>query len=180
MTATIACWTVNDYHAMIESGLLLDRKVELLQGLIVEMSPEGPLHSDLNRTIGDLFRQLLGSRVQVSEGKPIVISNESEPEPDIALLKPRSYRQAHPTADDVYLAIEFANTSLAKDTNEKRLAYAAAEIQDYWVANLRNRQLIVYRNPEEGDYKFQKKLSSGSISPLAFPDITIEISQLLT
>ncbi|ACK73099.1 protein of unknown function DUF820 [Gloeothece citriformis PCC 7424] len=180
MTITLTRWTINDYHTIINTGLLIDRRVELLNGLIIEMSPESPLHADLNRTIGDQFRIGLGNKVQVSEGKPITLSNFSEPEPDIALLKPRSYRHSHPTADDVYLIIEFANTSLEKDTQEKRLAYAQAGIKDYWVANLRDKQLILYRNPQQGDYQSQQLLTSGSISLLAFPNITLEVITLLS
>ncbi|WP_013321272.1 Uma2 family endonuclease [Gloeothece verrucosa] len=179
MTITITRWNVQEYHTIINTGLLVERRVELLKGLIVEISPESPLHADLNRTIGEQFRILLGATVQVSEGKPITISNSSEPEPDIALVKPGSYRQSHPTAADVYLIIEFANISLEKDTQDKRLAYAEAGIEDYWVANLRAQQLIIYRNPLNGDYQFQQLLTSGIISPLAFPHITLEVSSLL-
>ena len=180
MTSTIARWQINDYHTMIDTGLLVGRKVELLNGLIVEMSPESPLHADLNRTIADKLRLALGSQVIVSEGKPITISDHSEPEPDIALLKPRFYRHSHPRAKDIYLIIEFANTSLEKDTQEKRIAYAESGIKDYWVANLREQILLVYRHPVNRDYQVQQQLTSGKVSPLAFPSLTIDISELLS
>lgn len=179
MTITVARWKIDDYHAMNEAGLLVGRQVELLNGLIIEMSPEGPLHSSLNRDTGELFRSQLGSRARVSEGKPITLINNSEPLPDIAIIRPGYYRESHPTQDDVYLAIEFSNSSLAKDLNEKRLVYAGAGIEEYWVVNLRDRQLIVFRNPINGDYQSEQKLTDGLISPLAFPDIIIEVNQLL-
>jgi Uma2 family endonuclease len=176
MTTTLLRWKIKDYHTIINTGLLVERRVELLNGLIVQMSPESPLHADLNRTIANKFRLALGNQVIVSEGKPVTISDYSEPESDIALLKPASYRFSHPTANDIYLIIEFANTSLDKDTQEKRVAYAEAGIEDYWVANLRDRLLIVYRRPLDGDYQTQQQLTSGVISPLVFPSLTIKVS----
>lgn len=180
MTITLTRWQTKDYHTIINTGLLVERRVELLNGLIVEMSPESPLHADLNRTIADKFRLSLSSEAIVSEGKPLTISNDSEPEPDIALLKPKSYRLSHPTAEDVYLIIEFANTSLEKDTTEKRIAYASSGIQDYWVANLKDLILLVYRQPLGEDYQIQQQLTSGVVSPLAFPSLTINVLDLLS
>lgn len=101
------------------------------------------------------------------------------PEPDIALVKPQSYRQSHPTPDDVYLIIEFSNSSLAKDTEDKRRAYAASGIQDYWVVNLRDRQLIVYRNLSAGDYQSEQRLTTDYLSPLAFPNVVVDVRTLL-
>ena len=179
MTSTLARWKIDDYHTIINSGLLVGRKVELLNGLIVEMPPESPLHADLNRTIADKFRLALGTQVIVSEGKPITISDYSEPEPDISLLKPHSYRKSHPQPKDVYLIIEFANTSLEKDSQEKRIAYAEAGIKDYWIANLREQILLIYRHPLNGDYQTTQKLKSGQISPFAFPSVILNVSELL-
>ncbi len=101
MTTTVARWKIKDYHTIINTGLLVERRVELLNGLIVEMSPESPVHAELNRIIADKFRLALGAQAIASEGKPVTISDDSEPEPDIALLKPLSYRLSHPTANDI-------------------------------------------------------------------------------
>ena len=112
--------------------------------------------------------------------KPITIPNSnSEPEPALALVKPQSYRQSHPLPEDVFLVIEFSHSSLAKDTSEKRLTYAAAIIQDYWVVNLPKRELIVYRQPANGDYQSQQVLTTGSLSLLSFPDVVVDIGTLL-
>jgi Uma2 family endonuclease len=81
--------------------------------------------------------------------------------------------------EDVYLVIEFSNSSLAKDTSEKRRTYAAALIQEYWVVNLPKRELIIYRQPANGDYQSQQRLTTGSLSPLAFPDVVVDIGTLL-
>ncbi|MCG8363800.1 MAG: Uma2 family endonuclease, partial [Pseudanabaenales cyanobacterium] len=87
MTTTLVRWTVEDYHTMIAAGLFLNRQVELLNGQVVEMSPEGPLHADLNRDLGDWFRDQLGQRARVSEGKPITLNDGSEPQPDVAIVR---------------------------------------------------------------------------------------------
>ena len=180
MTATLARWTVDDYHRMIDAGLFVDRQVELLNGWVLEMAPEGPDHADLSTDADEFFSAQAQGRYRVRIAKPITIADTgSEPEPDIALVKRQSYRQGHPTPTEVYLIIEFSNTSLEKDTEEKRRAYAAAGIADYWVANLRDKELIVYRQPTEGDYQSLQRLRQGQVSPLAFPDITVEVKTLL-
>jgi len=180
LSATLVRWTIEDYHTMIDASLFINRHVELLNGLVVEMPPEGPDHADLSTDTLEFFMAAANNRYRVRPAKPITIpANNSEPEPDIALVKPQSYRQSHPTPDDVFLIVEFSNTSLAKDTADKRRAYASAGIQDYWVVNLRDRQLIVYRNPSNDDYTSEQRLKAGSISPLAFPDITLAVRMLL-
>ena len=182
MTTTLVRWTVEDYHTMIAAGLFLNRQVELLNGQVVEMSPEGPLHADLNRDLGDWFRDQLGQRARVSEGKPITLNDGSEPQPDVAIVRHRAYRDFHPFPEDVFLVIELANTSFTKDTHEKYLAYAAAGIGEYWVVNLRDEEttpsLIIYRDPSESGYQSEQRLTSGSIAPLAFPDITLDLHLL--
>lgn len=179
-SATLVRWTISDYHTIIDAGLFLNRHVELLNGLIVEMSPEGPDHADLSTDALEFFMAAANGRYRVRPAKPLtLLENNSEPEPDIALVKPQSYRQSHPTSDDVFLIIEFSNTSLAKDIEDKRRVYASAGIQDYWVVNLRDRQLIIYRNPSNDDYTSEQRLKAGSISLLAFPDITLTVQMML-
>lgn len=180
MTITIARWTLADYHRLVEMGLFQDRRVELLNGLIVEMSPESPDHADSSTQLMPKLWSAAKGRYQVRAAKPICIpESDSQPEPDIALVRDISYRQAHPTPTDVFLIIEFSNRSLAKDTDEKREVYAQAGIQEYWVVNLRDRHLIVYRQPMDGDYQSRQIITSGEVAPLLFPDVVINISQLV-
>ncbi|MBZ8178736.1 Uma2 family endonuclease [Oscillatoria salina] len=180
MTTAIAHWTLAEYHRMIETGLLVSRRVELLKGLIVEMSPEGPAHAEKSTDTMELSIGAAQGRYRVRAAKPITIEeSNSEPEPHLALVKPQSYLRSHPSPADVYLIIEFANSSLAKDTEEKRLVYAIAEINDYWVVDLISRQLIIYRHPNNGDYTSEQRLTSGSVSLLAFPDVSLPVTRLL-
>ncbi|MGF1515835.1 MAG: Uma2 family endonuclease [Elainellaceae cyanobacterium] len=181
MTLTTAKWTVNDYHHMVEAGILRDRRVELLQGEIVEMSPEGPTHAYLADEAGDYLEALLGDSAKVREGRPITLPDDSEPEPDIAIVAPlgRVYRERHPYAEDVFWLIEFSNTSLTKDLDPKRLTYASAGISEYWVVNLKTDELIIFRDSQQGDYQSQQSLAGGTVRPAAFPDVAISVARVL-
>ncbi|MBV9387585.1 MAG: Uma2 family endonuclease [Chroococcidiopsidaceae cyanobacterium CP_BM_ER_R8_30] len=181
MTVTIIKWTLEDYHRMLEVGLLEERHVELLNGEIIEMPPEGPEHAYLGDETGKYLSNLLGERARVREGRPITLSNNSEPEPDLAIVRPlgQIYRQRHPEAEDIFWLIEFSNTSLAKDLDTKRKAYAAAEIQEYWVVDLKQKQLNVFREPINGNYSLEVSLTTGEIRPLAIPDIIVSVQRLL-
>lgn len=184
MTLTLAKWSIEDYHQMIESGLLDDRAVELLNGEIVEMVPEGTPHSSSSTETRDYLIRLLGDRAIVREGHPISIpESHSEPEPDLAIVEPQPdrYWEHHPYPDNVFWLIEFSNSSLNKDLKEKAKIYAHAGIGEYWVVNLRRGLLIVLREPdrESGEYGSRVTLTEGTVQPLAFPDVEIDISRIL-
>lgn len=180
MAVTLARWTIADYHNIVDAGLFEGRPIELLNGLIVEMPPEGPDHADTSTRLMPQLWSAARGRYQVRAAKPISLPpHDSEPEPDIALVRDRSYRDAHPHPEDIFLVIEFSNSSLEKDTKEKRLVYAQAGLTDYWVVNLRDRCVILYRDPSEGDYQSEQKIYSGTIAPLVFPDVVIPINQFL-
>jgi Uma2 family endonuclease len=180
--ATVKC-TLEQYHQMIEAGILEGEPVELLNGELVAMPPEGEPHADGSTETRDYLIARLGERAQVREGHPITIpSSGSEPEPDLAIVPRRStgYRDHHPYSENIYWLIEFSNTSLSKDLDLKAKIYAAADIVEYWVANLKAMKLIVMRDPLEGEYRSQATLTAGTISPLAFPDIAVSVQRLLS
>lgn len=177
MTLITAKWNLDDYHRMIESGLLEDRSLELINGEIIQMSPEGVSHSFYCRGTAKYLRSMLGDRAEISEAHPIMIPNDSEPEPDIAILRTPDtlYQNRHPLPADIFWLIEIANSTLAKDLGVKRDLYAQAGIPEYWVMNLQQLELVVFRDLRDDGYRSEVCLSSGIISPLAFPDILIEI-----
>jgi Uma2 family endonuclease len=181
MTIVTAKWSIQDYHQMIETGLLNERKVELICGEIIEMSPEGAPHSSYCGEIGEYLRKILGNRAKVREAHPITLPNNSEPEPDIAIVKIRStlYRDRHPYPEDIFWLVEIANSTLSKDVGIKKDLYANAGIEEYWVLNLAESSLIVFRNLTTSGYQSITSFTSGMISPLAFSDISIDIQQLL-
>jgi Uma2 family endonuclease len=182
MTVTTAKWTSEEYHRMIDAGILDDRHVELLNGEIIEMPPEGEPHAFLATESRDYLIQLLGNRAKIREGKPITLPNNSEPEPDIAIVKPlgKVYFEHHPYPEDIFWLIEFSNSSLSKDLEIKSKVYAAVNIPEYWVMNLRKMELIVFRDPINAEYQSQVTLTQGSIAPLAFLDVQVDVQLLLT
>jgi Uma2 family endonuclease len=181
MVLTTAKWTIDDYHRMIDAGILANRSVELLNGEIVDMVPEGPEHAQTSSDTADYLKTLLGIRAKVRDGHPITLPNHSEPEPDIAVVRPlgQVYRHRHPYTEDVFWLIEYSNTSLAKDLDAKRQIYSAAGIPEYWLVDLQHRCLRVFRNPTEANYLTEVTLTTGIIQPLAFPDVTVSVQQLL-
>ena len=181
MAIATAKWTVHDYHRMIDAGILDDRHVELLNGEIVEMSPEGIPHANRSTKGANYLRRLLSNRVEIREGKPITLSDRSEPEPDISVVEPLEdeYDEHHPYPSNVFWLIEFSNSSLEKDLELKRKIYAANGIQEYWVVNLREMKLIVFRSPDAGDYQEKSTLAKGTIHPIAFPEVAIEVARFV-
>jgi Uma2 family endonuclease len=178
---TLAQWTIDDYHQMIQTGLLVDRRVELLQGLVVEMAPEGPEHAEVSTDADEWFTAQAQGRYRVRVAKPITLAPDaSEPEPDLALVRPQSYRQSHPTAADLFLVVELSQTTLTKDTGAKRQIYARAAIPEYWVVNLQDRTLIVYRQPQEGDYQQVETYRQGEVALLAFPDVVVPVARFVS
>jgi Uma2 family endonuclease len=182
VTLTTAKCTVEDYHRMIADGILSARHVELLNGEIIEISPEEEYHAYSSDEAGEYLIYLLGDRAKVREAKPITLpQSNSEPKPDIAIVQRlgRDYRQHHPYPENIFWLIEYSNFSLNKDLEVKTKIYAAANISEYWVINLQTAQLIVFRAPTPEGYQSQSTLTQGEINPLAFPDVAVSIERLI-
>ena len=177
---TLAKWSVDDYHRMVEVGILSGRPVELLGGEIVEMSPETPIHYSTAKRGTKYLAELLSGKADVRFNGPITLS-DSEPEPDIAIVRlpESSYYNRHPGPKDIFWIVEVAKTSLKKDLEIKLAIYATAGIQEYWVLDLSTKQVIVFRNPQEGKYIEESKIASGIITPLAFADVSVSVKQIL-
>lgn len=176
-------FTVDDYHRMAEVGILTeDERVELLDGEIVEMSPIGSDHAGHVKRLIALFTSRLGSRVVVSVQDPVVLSQHSEPQPDVTLLRPRAdfYSREHPWPDDVLLLIEVADTSLETDRRIKVPLYARANLREVWIVDLIAERVEVYREPAAGAYRETRALARGQgIAPQAFPDLALAVDDLL-
>lgn len=181
MTLITVKWTIEDYHRIIEAGVLADRAVELLNGEIVEMPPEGEPHAYYSDEAGDYLGDLLGARAKIREGKPITLPDFSEPEPDLAIVQPlgREYLSHHPYPENVFWVIEFSNSSLSKDLETKRRVYAAVEIPEYWIMNLQAMHLVVFRNPKDGDYQTERIFKTGDLYPITFPGVAVSVGKLL-
>jgi Uma2 family endonuclease len=177
-----AKFTLAQYHQMIEAGLLDDAPVELLNGVIVEISPEGETHAYSSHEAAKYLMRILGELADVRQAKPITISaSGSEPEPDIAVIQDlgQEYSQHHPYPENIFWVIEYSYSSLRKDLEPKAKVYAAAGISEYWVINLRTMELLVMRDPVKGEYQARQTFRQGYVSPLAFPNLDIEVIRLL-
>ncbi len=176
-------FTVDDYYRMAEVGILTeDDRVELLDGEIVEMSPIGSDHAGHVKRLNTLFTSRLGARVVVSVQDPVRLSRHSEPQPDVALLRPRAdfYARGHPRPDDVLLLIEVADTSVEADRRIKMPLYARAGIEEVWLVDLTTERVEVYRGPAADGYREIRALARGQgIVPQAFPDLALGVDDLL-
>lgn len=169
---------------MGEAGILsVEDRVELLAGEIVEMSAIGPLHASMVERLNDFFATHLAGRVIVRTQNPLLLRREdSEPQPDSALLRRRSdfYRDAHPEATDVFLAIEVADTSVDKDRDIKLPLYARAGISEAWLLDVAAERLDVYRSPTADGYQEVRLLRRGeAVTVQACPDLRLTGDDLL-
>jgi len=145
--------SVDAFHRMGETGILGPRdRVELIDGEIIDMSPIGVLHAAIVARLSSYFSQRLGAMAVVWCQNPLRLDDVSEPEPDIAILRPRAdfYTTAHPTAADALLVIEVADTSLAYDLGTKVPLYARHGIPEVWVVDAATRRIRAFRHPVGG------------------------------
>ncbi len=172
---TLVKWTIEDYHNMITAGILAEKKVELIAGEIIEMTPEKPFHRRVTFKIADYFREKLRGKAIIFEAHPITLF-DSEPEPDIIIAKLplELYDNRHPYPEDIELLIEVSDTTLKYDLETKQKLYALAKIKEYWVIDIKNSQFVIFQQPENNRYLKQIKLTEKVISPLAFPHIKID------
>ena len=178
---TLYKWSVEDYHQIIESGVLEGKSVELLEGEIIIVSPEKPIHSSRIDTVADYLRSILQGKAKVREAHPITLDN-SEPEADIAIVRfdSNNYASHHPYPQDIYWLIEISNSTLAKDLEEKSLTYARNGIAEYWVIDLPHSKLWVFTQPQQNSYVNKQEIVAGNINPVLFSDVNIEINKLLS
>jgi Uma2 family endonuclease len=157
-------FSIEEYEQMIEAGILHeDDRIELLRGEIVEMAPIGLRHSGCVARLEYLLHDIMGKKAIVWTQNPILLPNDSMPEPDVALLRWRDdfYTQSRPTPEDVLLLVEVADTSLFPDRIAKVPIYAEAGIKHFWLVNLVENQIEVYSNPKGGKYSDTKKAKRG-------------------
>ena len=182
--AGVRCFTVDEYLAMEVAGILHeDDPVELIDGVIIIMPPIGDRHTAGTNWATTLLVPPLIGRATVQLGGPVYLNDRSAPQPDVALVSwnpPGSGITGRATPDDVYLVIEFADSSLAFDRGAKLARYAAAGIPEVWVANLRAREVTAYADPSGPEYASVHTYGAGdSISPRAFPDVALAVADFM-
>lgn len=181
--AGLHLWTRDEYHRIIEAGLLQDKRVELLDGRIWDMPPQMTPHAV---SVGNTRRALeaaFGTDYFARDQLPVVLDDGSEPEPDVAIVPgvPNDYFPDHPHPAQVAVLVEISDSTLRDDRGKKARAYAKAGIADYWILNLVDRQLEIHRDPSpEGVYQSIQILGPAkSAAPLKAPDAQIRVADLL-
>lgn len=147
--------TVEDYYRMAEVGILgPDDRVELIEGEIIEMPPPGHLHVGTVDQLAYLLYRAVGDRAIVHAQNPVVLGRYSAPQPDLALLRPRTdyYKSALPRSQDILLAIEVADSSLRYDRDVKAALYGRHGVPELWIVDVRGKVLTRYRDPHSDGY----------------------------
>ena len=167
-----------EYDRMVALGLFEDERVELLHGVLVTMSPQGPAHNEVIDRLNELLVPALLGRARVRIQGAFAASEDSQPEPDVAVFPRDNYGAAHPT--HALLVIEVSESSLGKDRGIKKALYATAGVPEYWIVNLEDRVVEVYTHPANGTYADADiKGPQDTLSPLAFSDISLHVAELL-
>jgi Uma2 family endonuclease len=176
-------FTVAEYHRMIAAGVFAeDDRLELLQGEIVHMSPIGSRHAACVKRLNHLLTRIFSGRAIVGVQDPVQLSIDSEPQPDLVLLRPRAdfYSAAHPQPRDVWLVIEVADTSAEPDRTLKIPLYARAGIPEVWLVDLAEQQIEVYREPSGQSYQEKRVVKRGqSLTVHAFPELALTADEIL-
>jgi len=174
-------WTREEYERMAAEGYFHpEARVELIEGIVHDMAPKGSFHSTAVSLLQQALRKVFLSGFDVRGQLPLALGEDSEPEPDVAVVPggPRDYTHGHPTT--ALLVVEVSDSSLLYDRRTKLPLYARHGIQECWVVNLRNKTLEVYREPSDGLYRSRTALQAGdTVSPLARPEAVIPVADLM-
>lgn len=181
--------SLDEYHRLIEMGFFApDERIELIEGYLHPMSPRRPRHAACLSRLQRLFYACVGSAYVVRSQDPITLSAvNSEPEPDLVLAQaqPDDYASRHPGAADIALVVEIADSSLTFDRTTKASLYAAAGIPEYWIVNLVDDWVEVYREPRtfadrSGEYR-QREIGRADdyVTPTHMPGCHLAVSEIL-
>jgi Uma2 family endonuclease len=170
----------DEYMVIVEAGVFEGRRVELIEGFVVDMAPSGPDHNYVILRFPRHFATLLGNFELCIQGT-LRVDRRNVFDPDLMLLRleGRNYKEALPAPADVALVIEVSDSSLRRDTGVKLPLYARYGIPDYWIADLQREVLIVNRQPSGDSYQQVQEFSGdATISPLASPDFVVRVGDL--
>ena len=180
-------WTRSEYDRLVDLGLFHDKAVELIGGQLLVAEPQGSYHANGISVADNALRAVLPPGWYVRTQMPVALDEESEPEPDLAVVSgsPRTYRDAHPSRPA--LAVEISHSSLHFDREVKGSLYARAAIADYWVVNLIDHAVEVYRAPvRDATAPYGWRYDSAevfrapdTIALLAIPAARVEVAALL-
>lgn len=178
-------WTSDEYYRLADLGFFQGKRVQLIEGEIIEMAPMGSRHATGVGLLAELLRQTFGDGFHIRTQAPLDVSDISQPEPDVALFRGtiRDFSLAHPKT--AVIVAEVSDSSLSLDRNIKTGLYAQRQIEEYWILNLKQRCLEVYRKPTEDanlGFIYSEQIIVGeeqSITPLAKPKSKIKVADML-
>ena len=174
--------SLEDYYKMGEAGILgEDSRVELIEGELIDMAPIGSRHVRAVNILTELLVPQARGVAVVSVQNPVSLPPDNGPQPDIALLKPRAdqYGNSLPTAQDVLLIIEVADTTAKYDREVKAALYARHGVQEFWLVDLQEKAVEIYQEP--GSKRYRKLLrpeSVETISPVSLPDVHVPLGEI--
>ena len=167
-----------EFEALAALGTFERERVELIRGVILTMTPPDPPHADVTDVLNRLLMEGVGARAVVRVQQPFSATDDSAPEPDVALVPPGRYGREHPRS--AMLVVEVAASSLKHDRRVKAEVYAQASVPEYWIVNLVDDQIEVLRDPLVGSYRSETIYRRGDrITLLAFPDVTLVVDDIL-
>lgn len=177
-------FNVEEYYRMQQAGILNeDDRVELIDGEIVQMSPISSRHAAcVNALLNGLISLQTAKKALLSVQNPVRLGPRSEPQPDIAVLRPRSdfYAKGHPEPGDIILVVEVSDTSAKYDRETKVPLYARSGIRESWIVDLEAGVIEVFRDPVGESYSLVFRVAPGErLAPPAFPDFTVDVADLL-
>ncbi|HEX3465463.1 MAG TPA: Uma2 family endonuclease [Candidatus Elarobacter sp.] len=174
--------TVEEFDLMVESGAFAEQHVELIDGRLIDMPPQGPPHDGTLTAFLTLFQRGFGRRVLVRIQMCLPVARTSEPVPDLALVRWEDgfYRDRHPRAEETFAVVEVSFSSLTFDRNVKRRLYGAARIPEYWIVDVTQHRIVVNREPNDLGYASEEIRERGdSVSFEAFPDVVFSVTELV-
>lgn len=183
--ATAKRFSIAEYHRLAELGFFeSDARFELIRGEIIKMAAKGTFHSVCNSLLLKKIYPLLGERAIVRGQEPIILSDDSEPEPDVVIARNRSdsYLSSHPESADILLVIEVSDSTLKYDRRTKLSLYAESGISDYWIFNLVDIQLEMYSEPYQKqtggfDYRVKRVVLPNEVVVIpGFPELSLDLS----
>lgn len=185
--ATPKRFTIEEYHRLTELGFFTeDDRVELIGGEFFDMAAKGVLHETCLRKLLRELSQLITTQATLQCQSPIILSQNSEPEPDFTIVRNREddYLSSHPTPEDILLLIEISDSSLEYDQEVKLMAYAENDIKEYWIFNLIDYQLECYSEPYQKldrTFGYRRKLivlPNETVILPCFPELSLELSKV--
>ena len=181
-----ATFSIDEYEHMIACGAFVgpnEKRIELIRGELRMMSPQGAEHGELVGQLNDwshdvVDRRHIKIRIQSSVGIP---EFDAQPEPDVVWVESKSYARSRPEPHEILLLVEVADSSLSYDLGEKCQLYAEAGIRDYWVFDIPDRLVHVFRDPSSAGYRTRDSFSANDhVTPLLVDDVSLQVAEMFS